>query len=85
MTFKPIQSIAADVLTELADKLPPEEHEKRECLARWVLELRTKADRIEWLAKFEQRNGKAITDDLKARMTRIYRQRVEERRASHAR
>jgi hypothetical protein len=54
--------------------LPPEEHDKRESLARWVLTLRTKADRAEWLAKFERLHGKAITDDLKARMTRIYRE-----------
>lgn len=51
------------------------ENERRDHLARWVLKhFETKADRAEWLRLFEEKNGKRIADDIKARMTRIYRQ-----------
>lgn len=55
--------------------LDPVEEEKRETLAAWVLaHFETKADRAAWLKQFEETNGKRIADDIKARMTRIYRQ-----------
>lgn len=55
--------------------LDPVEEEKRETLAAWVLKhFETKADRAEWLRLFEEKNGKRIADDIKARMTRIYRE-----------
>lgn len=61
-------------MTESPALDPVEEH-KRELLATWVLKhFETKADRAEWLRLFEEKNGKRIADDIKARMTRIYRQ-----------
>lgn len=55
--------------------LDPVEEEKRETLAAWVLaHFDTKAARAAWLKQFEETNGKRIADDIKARMTRIYRE-----------
>lgn len=59
-----------------AKALPAEEAHKRDCLARWALSLGTKAERREWLERFERRNGAAIADDLRERMKRIYREGV---------
>lgn len=61
-------------------ELSQTEHEKREALANWVLALPSKAARWDWLSRFEARHGKALADDLKARMTRLYRARKQQQR-----
>ncbi len=48
------------------------QHEaKIEGLARYVLKIRTKAQRRKWLDGFEEKNGVAITEELKARILEL--------------
>ena len=51
------------------------EHEaKIEGLARFVLKMKTKTERRKWLDGFEDRHGVAITEELKARILELARQ-----------
>lgn len=53
------------------------QHEaKIEGLARHVLKMRTKAQRRKWLEQFEDKNGPALTDELKDRIIEISKERV---------
>ena len=53
------------------------QHEaKIEGLARHVLKMRTKAQRRKWLEQFEDKNGPALTDELKDRIIEISKERA---------
>ena len=48
------------------------QHEaKIEGLARYVMKMRTKAQRRKWLDGFEEKNGVAVTEELKARILEL--------------
>ena len=56
-------------------KIVLSEHEaKIEGLARFVLKMKTKAERRKWLDAFENRHGLTITEELKARILELARQ-----------
>ena len=53
------------------------QHEaKIEGLARHVLKMRTKAERKKWLEQFEDKNGSALTDELKDRIIELSKERA---------
>lgn len=43
---------------------------------------KSKAKRVEWLAGFQRKNGKELTDDLKSRLLRLHEARKSSRPAS---
>ena len=51
------------------------ENFKRDCLARYVMALQPLERRRKFLARFQRRHGKAVADDLKARITAEWKKR----------
>lgn len=45
---------------------------RAECLARHVLQLPSKAARVEWLTEYEKRHGAEATKALRETMTRVW-------------
>jgi hypothetical protein len=58
---------------ELLEIVLSEHEAKIEGLARFVLKMKTKEERRRWLDGFEDRNGVAITEELKARILELAR------------
>jgi hypothetical protein len=59
---------------ELLEIVMSEHEAKIEGLARFVLKMKTKAQRRKWLDEFEYRHGIEITEELKARILELARQ-----------
>ena len=58
---------------ELLEIVMSEHEAKIEGLARFVLKMKTKAERRKWLDSFEDRHGIEITEELKARILELAR------------